>query len=92
VDETVIVDCKTGTQVRRALSEDEKLQRQADHAETERVANDQDTENRVREAVLTKLAGAAGVTVDEVKRALGVGRSGEGPDPDKLRKRPKPKP
>lgn len=87
MDETVIVDCTLGALVRRPLSEAETAQRMKDLAEAERVQRDRDTAERDRDTALGKLAKAAGLSIGEVKHAVGVGRDSPVPDPDKLKRR-----
>lgn len=71
MDESVIVDCRTGGSVRRPFTPSEETQRVKDTEEHERLKADREEKEAERTSVLSKVAKTAGITVDDLKRALG---------------------
>jgi hypothetical protein len=68
--ETLIVDCTTGEHTRRALSPAEIAQRDTDQAESQRIQEEDEQLAQRRQDILTKIAEAAGITVEELMLAL----------------------
>ena len=73
MDETVTVDVATGNAVRAPMTAADKQRRQRVVEEGERGEREQVAEQARNDAVIEKLAVAAGVPADDVKRALRVG-------------------
>jgi len=71
MDEIVIVDCETGEAIRREMNPEEQAQRQADIAEHERVMTARAEQTAGHHEVLSAVAASAGVSVDDLKAALG---------------------
>lgn len=71
MDEVVTVDCSTGEAIRREMNAEELAQRETDNAAYEKQQQAQEEAHAARESVLTKVAKSAGVSVDELKTALG---------------------
>ena len=73
MDETVTVDVATGNAVRAPMTAADKQRRQRAIEEGERAEREQKAEEARNDAVIEKLAAAAGVPADDVKRAFRVG-------------------
>ncbi|MDQ3763371.1 MAG: hypothetical protein M3460_17610 [Actinomycetota bacterium] len=86
-NEAVLVDCSTGTLIRRELSENEQLDRQHRKTEHDRVREEIEAQGRRRDQALQKLATAAGVSLTDLKDALGMGDDTVVEDPNKRKPR-----
>ncbi|MDQ3760965.1 MAG: hypothetical protein M3460_04500 [Actinomycetota bacterium] len=86
-NEAVLVDCSTGTLIRRELSETEQLDRQHRKTEHDRVREVIESRGRRRDQALQKIAATAGVSLADLKDALGVGDDTVVEDPDKRKTR-----
>jgi len=81
MDETVTVDVETGNAVRAPMTAADKQRRQRVVEEGERAEREQVAEEVKRDAVIEKIAVAAGVPADDVKRAFRVGSRRGRPGP-----------
>ncbi|MDA3624243.1 hypothetical protein OU415_02275 [Saccharopolyspora sp. WRP15-2] len=70
--DVIEVDCTTGDRHCRPLTNDEQAQRNTDVAAAEAEAQQFADEAAARATTLTKVAAAAGVSIAELRTALGV--------------------
>jgi len=73
MDETVTVDVATGAAVRAPMAAADKQRRQRVVEEGERAERERVDDLARHDAVIEKVAAAAGVPADDVKRAFRVG-------------------
>jgi phosphoenolpyruvate-protein kinase (PTS system EI component) len=76
MDETVTVDVETGKAVRAPMTPADKQRRQRVVEAGERAEREQIAEEASRDAVIEKIAVAAGVSAADIKRAFRVGSRG----------------
>ena len=82
MDETVTVDVETGNAVRAPMTPADKQRRQRVVEAGERAEREQVAEEAKHDAVIEKIAAAAGVSAADVKRAFRVGSRRGRPGPE----------
>ena len=80
MDETVTVDVETGTAVRAPVTAADRKNKQRITEGAERGEREQVAEEAKHDAVIEKVAAAAGVSAADVKRAFRVGSRRDKPD------------